>query len=477
VAAVALVQSAGWTLWYGDAEAHLAIARRVVDSRTPGWDQIGTVWLPLPHLLMLPLVGRDSLWLTGLAGAIPGGICFVLAGLFLFLAARRVFGSPWLAAAALGVFATNPNLLYLQAAPMTEPVMFAALMALLYCTVEFRESQSWRYVAGAGLASLAACMTRYEGWFLIPFVTVYFLLTAKRRFAAAILFGAIASAGPVYWLGHNWWYFGDALAFFNGPYSAKAIQGGKPYPGLHDWGVAWLYYRSTVGLVVGWGVCLAGVVGGIAAVWKRFWWPLLFLALPPAFYLWSMESSGGSPIFIPSLEPHGYYNTRYGLAALPLLALGAGALVLLASARWRVWCAAGVVLLCLTPWLLTPSPAAWICLEESRRNSEARRAWTFQTAEYLRERYRPGTGIFSALGDQAGAFREAGIPFREILQEGNGPAWMGAVARPDLFLHESWAVAIRGDAVSRTVSRLPRYRLEKTIEVPGAAPIDIYRLN
>src|SRR4051812_19767499 len=48
----------GWILYYGDAEAHLNIARRVIDSRTPGYEQIGTVWLPLPHVLMLPFVGN-----------------------------------------------------------------------------------------------------------------------------------------------------------------------------------------------------------------------------------------------------------------------------------------------------------------------------------------------------------------------------------------------------------------------------------
>src|SRR5689334_14118477 len=44
----------GWLLWYGDAEAHLNIARRILDSKTPGYDQIGSPWLPLPHLLMVP---------------------------------------------------------------------------------------------------------------------------------------------------------------------------------------------------------------------------------------------------------------------------------------------------------------------------------------------------------------------------------------------------------------------------------------
>src|ERR1700719_5162959 len=68
--AVVWCSSRGYTLYYGDAEAHLNIARRVIDSRTPGPEQLGTVWLPLPHLLMLPLVWNDRLWKTGLARVI-----------------------------------------------------------------------------------------------------------------------------------------------------------------------------------------------------------------------------------------------------------------------------------------------------------------------------------------------------------------------------------------------------------------------
>ena len=47
---------AGTNLDYGDAMAHLTIAQRITDSRAPGLSQLGTVWLPLPHLLLLPLV-------------------------------------------------------------------------------------------------------------------------------------------------------------------------------------------------------------------------------------------------------------------------------------------------------------------------------------------------------------------------------------------------------------------------------------
>src|SRR5258708_17604225 len=58
----------GDLLLYGDAVAHINIARRVFDSRTPGLLQLGTVWLPLPHLLMLPFLVSRWLWQTGIGG-------------------------------------------------------------------------------------------------------------------------------------------------------------------------------------------------------------------------------------------------------------------------------------------------------------------------------------------------------------------------------------------------------------------------
>jgi hypothetical protein len=65
-------------LLYGDAVAHLHIARRIFDSLNPGFRQLGSVWLPLPHLLLLPFVQKMSWWQTGMAGAWPSMACYVL---------------------------------------------------------------------------------------------------------------------------------------------------------------------------------------------------------------------------------------------------------------------------------------------------------------------------------------------------------------------------------------------------------------
>ena len=476
-ASTAFVLRNGWTLYYGDAESHLDIARRILDARTPGYEQIGTVWLPLPHALMLPLVGNDELWRNGLAGAIPASVCFVIAGAFFFASVLTLFRSAAAAWAALGVLSLNPNLLYLQSTPMTEAVLLACLMALLFSTVRFSQTQSWWAVAGAGLAALAATLTRYEGWFLLPFVAGFFLLRGKKHMTA-FLFLAIASLGPLYWLAHNWWSYGNPLEFYNGPYSAQAIyqraldHGVPPYPGDHDWLLAAWYFSTAAELCIGWVALLLAALGLFAAGKAKAVWPVIYLLLPPVFYVWSMHS-GGTPIYVPVLWPNSYYNTRYALSALPLIALCAGAVVLWWPSKRQAWAAAVIV-------AVSAAAASPVCWKESQVNSAGRRAWTEQAADYLRSEYRTGDGIFTSLGDLAGIYREAGIPLRETLNEGNRPLFLPTTRQPLLLLHEEWAVAMAGDPVASAVEHLsvqtgPKYELMKTIVVKAQPVIQIYR--
>src|ERR1700745_3558236 len=53
---------------YGDPVAHINIARRVFDSKTPGLLQLGTVWLPLPHLLIISFIVSKQMWQSGVGG-------------------------------------------------------------------------------------------------------------------------------------------------------------------------------------------------------------------------------------------------------------------------------------------------------------------------------------------------------------------------------------------------------------------------
>ena len=93
----------------------------VVDNRHPleSFGQLGTVWLPLQHMAMLPFVWNDSLWRSGIAGAIPGMFAYILGALGIF---RLVNGrAPKVVAyIATGIYAFNPNLLYMQSTAMNE---------------------------------------------------------------------------------------------------------------------------------------------------------------------------------------------------------------------------------------------------------------------------------------------------------------------------------------------------------------------
>lgn len=478
-AAVWLVHAAGCTLYYGDADAHLMIARRIVDSQTPGYDQLGTVWLPMLHLLMLPLVRNPGLWQNGLAGAIPVAACFFLAGCFLFAGVRRLFASVPAAAAALAVFALNPNLLYLASIPMTEAVFFAALAALLYFSIRFRETQGWPSIVAAGLASCAASLTRYDGWFLLPVTALYFLCSARRhRFAMTSVFKLIAALGPFYWLAHNWYMTGDWLDFYRGPYSALAIQGRAAYPGMHNWPVAAQYCAAAAELFAGPFLTALGLAGIAACCLRRAFWPALLLSVPPLVYIASVHS-GGVPIFLPNLWPHSYYNTRYGAAAMPLFALGAAALVTLAPKKAQAAVALAVVLIGAGWWAIRHSPRDWAVFEESRVNSEGRRAWTLQAAQYLKTNYIPGTGILTSSYPLTGVLREAGIPLREALCVDNGLLYDALVERPELYPTKQFVLAQGGDSAQTAVDRIGRfgvtYVLVRRIAVRDQPVIEIYR--
>lgn len=463
----------GWLYYFGDAEAHLNIARRLLDNATPGWDQLGSPWLPLPHLLIAPFAAIDPLWRDGFAGSIPAAACFIAAALFLFSAVREIFRSDWSAWAAMLVFLFNPNALYLQSTAMTEAFFAAALCGLLYFTARFRRSQSATDVFGAALCAVAGTWIRYDGWILLPFCAVYFLITAHRRWSRTALFCAVAGMGPLLWFFYNWWLTGNPLDFYNGPNSAKAIQGSAFYPGSQNWYLARVYYRTCVQLVIGMPLYWIAVAGFILAILKRKYWPALLLALPPLFYVWSMHSSGGTPIHVPELWPYSWYNTRYGLAALPLAAFCAAAMT---RSRWAFL----FVAIAVFPWLGIlhggPSHRSWITWKESEQNSISRRAWTAQAADYLSPRVHPHERVAAEFNDTMGVFRYAGIPLKQVFHPGNGLLWEAAAQQPLRFLDTDWIVCQRAEwsRLSTAARQSKQYILVRTVAVPGAPPLDIY---
>jgi len=349
-------------------------------------------------------------------------------------------------------------MLYLSSIPMTETVFFAELAAALYAVVAFRRRQSMWLVALAALAILLATLTRYDGWFLIPFTALALTLSAgKRWWMVLLLFLAIVSLGPVCWVAYNRYEFGDALWFYTGPYSAKAIYqraldaGLERYRGDHQWGYAFEYYWAAGLLCTGSLVACAGAFGAAVSIWRyrRSLLPIAFLLLVPLFYVWGVYSSGQT-MFVPELWPFSYYNTRYGIAVLPVAAFAMGGLVLAIPPRWRL-AAVAIPLASALAWLIPFSPDRWVCWKESQVNSVTRRAWTHSAAGFLRANYQKGDMVLAPFGDLTGILCEASVPLKESIHEGNGDEWLATVGRLDLYHRPKWAIAQAGDALSRAI--------------------------
>jgi len=125
------------TLSHYDARGHLVVARRVVDSITPGWQQIGAVWLPLPHLLNLVPVQLDAMYRSGASAVALSVAAFAIATASIAWIVAEVTGSALAGAIGAAAFGLNPNVLYLQATPMTEPLLMATTTASIALLVDW----------------------------------------------------------------------------------------------------------------------------------------------------------------------------------------------------------------------------------------------------------------------------------------------------------------------------------------------------
>lgn len=507
-------------LLYGDAVAHINIARRVFDSKTPGLLQLGTVWLPLPHLLMIPFLLSRNAWQSGAGGSVPSLVAYVFGVVGIFRLVRGALSFPgepdlesrtaaWFAATIFGV---NPNLIYLQSTAMTEPLFLAFFIWSVVYFEQFSERLTARNeemspaptsLRKCGLCIVAAEFTRYDGWFLgiVVAIAAFILILTKAGAARPDLRRAlrnlllIVAAAPVIWLAYNWVIYRNPLEFANGPYSAKAIEkrnatpGFPAHPGSHNVAAASQYFLKSAQDNLAEGnlqrIWLAIAVLGsvLALVLDRRLATLLLLWLPLPFYVLSI-GYGGVPLFVPDWWPFSFYNVRYGIQLLPCMAVffAVSIYFFLTLARPAVSkTAIGVIgfgflfVSYLSIWHAQP-----VCFREAWVNSRSRIALETELAANLRKLPADST-LLMYLGDHVGALQDAGIPLSRVVQEGNHRTWRQpsdpeglwerALANPDSVA--DFAVGIGDDPVSRTARQHALTPLV-IVETPGQPPATIY---
>jgi 4-amino-4-deoxy-L-arabinose transferase-like glycosyltransferase len=488
-------------LLYGDAVAHLHIARRIFDSREPGFRQLGSVWLPLPHLLLVPFVQKMSWWQSGVAAALPAMACYVAAcvGLYRLALCFVRHSIAWLAVA---FFALNPGLLYFATTAMTEPLFLAEMIwAALLIALLARRSEAGdtkrlgRLLLGASLVLVCAVFTRYDGWVyaaaawcIASWIVLRRRNLRERLTGMWLLASVLVLMAPLLWMAYNAKQFHDPLDFLRGPYSAHAIEartspsGAGHYMEYHRPVVATLYFlkAAELGAVVPHAAQLIFLIAitGTAFLWLRRRSVALTAAtllwLPLPFYAYSV-AYGSVPIFIPVWFPHSWYNTRYGMEMLPAFALFAAvALEGLAMwrPRWQEWIVpvAAMLIVANSIFLLRARP---LVFQEAVENARTRIPFERTLSNWL-GMLPPGKTLLMSTSEHIGAVQRAGIPLRNIINEGDYYEWGAALKDP--AAKAEYVVALDGDAVARAVAEHPQgLTLLEVVRSTGQPTARVYK--
>ena len=469
---------------YGDAVAHLHIARRVFDCHQPRLSQLGSVWLPLPHILLLPFVQVYSWWADGIAGIVPSALAYIAACTGLYRLARK-WMPPAASMLALIFFAANPNMLYLQTTAMTEPLFVCEMVWMVVLLVEWRDQldhdvlRAERKLKWIAAVLVAAIFTRYDGWILalIAWTSIGVWLLRRGQLRSRVFWAASVAvvAAPFAWFFYNAVAFGDWLEFARGPYSAKAIElrtatpgAGPLHPGWHNPWVALVFYVKACemdAVAEAWGNSML-IVSMLGTAWawltshrRAFDWALL-LWLPVPFYAYSVAYSS-VPIFLPPWWPHSWYNTRYGMEMLPALALGlgfAGAFVLAAAREFKPRLAKIVAvplfaLAAANVWqMMRERPLVYV---EGTKNREAHRPYQNAIPPALRALLakRPNATILMETSVDPQIVALTGIPLRQTINEADLAVWDEALNAP--AEHAAIVLAFDGDAVDHAIKAHP----------------------
>lgn len=441
-AAAFIYSRQGLTLSHYDAKAHLVVARRVLDSLTPEYSQIGAVWLPLPHLLNLLPVQIDWFYRTGASGVAISVLSFALACYAIAHLVERVSGSRVAATVGVAMFALDPDVLYLQSTPMTEPLLFGLVLlsiSLVYDWVEAvstvaqgfslaqpahdrAEALCHQASAKAGWCLVLACLTRYEAWLVTAAVLVLATAALWRRGRSPVAALAATAHLAIYpvlaivaFFFHSWFTTG---AWF--------VTGGFFVPDNVATGDVWKAFMAVVygmRILIGTPFIVLALTGVLVVLVRgllraQHAASLVVLALVALMVLPAYAFFSGHP-----------FRMRYMVAPAVGAAVFAGIAIGMLEGRWRQ--AAAVATLVWLVATVKPIDAQAPMVQEAQWDVPFSLGRRNVTACLMRE-YR-GERILASMGSLAHYMQElshAGINIRDFVHEGTLPYWHEAIEAP-----------------------------------------------
>ncbi len=473
----------GLGLAYNDARSHLDIGRRVVEGLKPGLAQLGSVWLPLPHILMVPTIWSDFMWHTGLSGAIQSMVSFVVTGLLIIMFLRKLHVGAIGQIAAILIFVTNINILYMQSTAMTELLLIATMLAGVYQLFLWHKSSDIKNLILSALWIMLATLIRYDGWFLLAYAGLLIIIEVfrKKGLRAAegtfLFFGALAGFGVILWLLWNLLIFKDPLYFAFGEYSAHAQQTQLDAAGvLATKGNLWLslkFYFYALAYNTYAFTMILGFAGSIM-LWfdKRFNLSLklaLSALMAPFFFNVLALYQGHSVLFIQGLSGNTWFNVRYGLMMVPAFAIFIGYLIHKAGSLKYT-----LIGLLFFVTLMANLNGDAVTIDDatvgsSQKNVTEVSGWLAENAAE-----KPGFVLISAASHDAIIFSSR-LPMSKFIHEGTGAYWKSGTTAPDRWAR--WIIMRTNDQNDQTFRLVNKKQLSK-YNLVGKYPFaDIYEIK
>jgi hypothetical protein len=450
----------GLGIAYNDARSHLDIGRRVVENLTPGFAQLGSVWLPLPHLLMVPTIWNDFMWHSGLSGAIQSMTSYVVTGLIIYHFLKRLQVGLFGRLVGVTFFALNLNVLYMQSTAMTELLLLATMTIAVYELMLWHKEETIMHLVKAAFWIMLATLIRYEGWFLFVFATGLILFHAFRKYGyktaegVIVLFVTLGGFGIFLWLLWNQMIFKDALYFIFGPYSASAQQAQLEAAGvlptkhnlffsLKTYIYALIYnsnilfvFLSAIGAVMLWMDKRIDISIRIATT----------ALLAPFFFNIIALYLGHSVLYVQGLSGQSWFNVRYGLMMIPSMAIFVGYLL----GRVRPLRAILFSFILFTFVFMFANNDA-VTLDDARYGSSGKNV--AEVSGWLREHVpgKDGYVLISVASHDAIVF-SSGLPMRKFIHEGTAEYWDLATAHPDRYVR--WIIVRTHDTNDTTFRAL-----------------------
>lgn len=463
---------------FGDAWARINIARRIVDSLTPGIAQMGGIWLPFPQLLLVPFAAVDVFYFNGIAGAFISSPAFILGGIYLYKILKKLTGSTTVSFMGTLLYASNLNMLYLQTTSMSESLFITSLLGVMYHFIIWSEDIKKHILSLLMVAfwTFTATFTRYEGYLLFLVMIVSICSTAllkSKKFKVAegltVLFVTLAGFGILLWQVYSWAIFGNPLNWYKiytGQIAVISTINEKP---IATWGVT--DYRGdlqksvtsiidsvlqmnsiifVIPLLIG--IVILVPISLVKEMnWKFSAIPfVLFIASVPLLFLILSSFKGTALVKNPPvdknmiLNPYFYqsteYNIRYGLTSLPLLIIFTALLFsshILLKGFFVLFSIVQLVIMYIGyPTTIYSFPHRYLYV-----GSE----YDEKAVDWFHQNYDGGLILISAIANDQFMY-SLKIPFKNYIYEGTNKYWKESVVNP--VKYAKWIMMQNGAKVT-----------------------------